>query len=365
MRKFTRYLLAIVMVSGITTLSVANKSIAAQGFPPEYRGILETKHTKLLSVWGNPDQADPYWILTLTFSPDGTLVLVGGAQPGHNALEGGAMKLWDIATGKEIRAFQGHTRKVKSLAFSPDGTWAVSASTDGTVRQWDVASGNEIRVLKRVQGVEYNLADAVAVSPNGKLLLVGTSEQPGLRLLDVATGNELRAFNVEFGADHVAFSPDGKWALSVSSYESPRLWSVTNGKLIRAFKPGGRWRSLMKLRGAWTAADLSPNGRQLIAGNSDSKIRLWDVATGEELRILRGHRGRVASVKFSPDNRMLLSAGSEDHTVRLWDVESGREIDRIELTSSNDVAYTVAFHPTGRSCIVGTARGVVLHFKLR
>ncbi len=344
----------------------AERRPSADDFPTQCQGFLQTNNTKLVGVWGSYDLEPPRWITSVTFSPDGAMALSGSATPGQNYLEGGEVKLWDVATGKEIHTFRGHTRRVKSVAFSPDEAWAVSASGDGTVRLWDIASGKEIRTLKKVDGMEYNFADAVAVSPDGRLVLVGTSEEPGLRLLDIASGRELRTFNVEFGADSIAFSPDGRFALSVSSYEPPKLWEVASGKMVREFRiKQGLWLYLLKSKGAWSSAGFSPGGQQVVAGNSDSDVRLWDATTGEERIVFHGHKGRVSSVAFCPSGRLLLSAGSEDHTIRLWDVVTGKAVDRIDLATSKDFAYAVACSPNGRSFIAGTDRGVVLHFELR
>ena len=68
-------------------------------------------------------------------SGDGKLLLTGG--------EDKTMRLWDLETGKEVRRFEGHTDKVRAVAFSPDGKQAVSGGlfSDPTVRVWDVESG--------------------------------------------------------------------------------------------------------------------------------------------------------------------------------------------------------------------------------
>ena len=66
----------------------------------------------------------------LVFSPDGKILASGSMD--------GAIRLWDIATGKNLAVLEGHTYFVRSVAFSPDGKTLVSGSADGTVRLWDV-----------------------------------------------------------------------------------------------------------------------------------------------------------------------------------------------------------------------------------
>src|SRR5690242_2225328 len=69
----------------------------------------------------------------------------------------------------------------------------------------------------------------------------------------------------------------------------------------------------------------SPDGKWLASAGLDKTIRLWDAATGKELRQLKGHEGTVACVAFSPDGKTLVS-GSQDGTVRLWDAVTGKEL---------------------------------------
>ncbi len=86
-----------------------------------------------------------------------------------------------------------------------------------------------------------------------------------------------------------------------------------------------------------TSVVFSPNGKVLASGSADNRVRLWDVATGRQLRVLTGHRDRVTSLAFSPDGKTLAS-GSRDETVKLWDVATGREHIAIASgTGSGDV----------------------------
>jgi WD40 repeat protein len=79
------------------------------------------------------------WVVGVAFSPDGKLALTGGGGVFDAAPHGPmdcTVRLWDVANGKQIRCFTGHTDRVMSVAYSPDGQFALSGSIDGTVRLW-------------------------------------------------------------------------------------------------------------------------------------------------------------------------------------------------------------------------------------
>ena len=98
------------------------------------------------------------------------------------------------------------------------------------------------------------------------------------------------------------------------------------------------------------AAALSPDGKLLATGSYDQQIKLWDVASGKELRTLAGHNDAVFDLAFRPDGKLLASA-SGDRTVKLWDVASGERLDTFGQPTKEQ--YCVAFSPDGKRVAAG------------
>jgi predicted NACHT family NTPase len=103
--------------------------------------------------------------------------------------------------------------------------------------------------------------------------------------------------------------------------------------------------------GTVNAVAFSPNGKWALSGSDDKTLKLWKVETGREIRTLTGHTDDVYAVAFSPDGKRALS-GSGDNTLKLWDTEMGREIRT--WTGHIDDVYAVAFSPDGKRALSGS-----------
>ncbi|MHB8736876.1 MAG: WD40 repeat domain-containing protein, partial [Terriglobales bacterium] len=151
-------------------------------------------------------------VWALAFAPDGKSLATAGQDQ--------TLRLWNPATGTELRRFQGAKNKWVCLAFSSDGKVLASVNTVGdSIQLWDVATGEALRAFKVGPGWERNLA----FSPDGKTLAAANYEDKLIRLWDVPSGKTVREIAVKPGTSALAFSPDGKMLATGDSRQEGKI----------------------------------------------------------------------------------------------------------------------------------------------
>ena len=261
-----------------------------------------------------------------------------------------------------------HSLGIKSAASSRDGTRLLSGSLDKTVKLWDAATG---RLLRTFEG-HSEAVTAVAFSPSGARLLSGSRDKT-LKLWDAASGQLIRSWTAQrLGVTAVAFSPDGRYLLSAGSDPAGRmdnnvkLWDAESGQLVRLFgayavyaPEGLKWHGSVEdgHTDGVTSVAFSPDGTRLVSGSDDKTVKHWDVSSGKLIRTLEGHSHSVKSVTFSPDGSRVLSGGNLDGDLRLWDAASGR---LIHLFKEAFGTSSVAFSPDGTRLLASGPRGAWL-----
>jgi WD40 repeat protein/uncharacterized caspase-like protein len=268
-------------------------------------------------------------VTSISFSPDGRILVSAGFDK--------SLKMWDVASGRELRTLTGHTGRVKAVAFSPDGRAVLSGSDDNTLKLWDPADG---RVLRTFTG-HRDSVNAAMFSPDGRMILSGSSDKT-LKLWDVDSGREVRTL-IGHGDEvtSVGFSKDGSTAASASDDRTLKIWDTRDGRALH---------TLTGHQGQVKSVAFSLDGRTIVSGAWDRQLKLWDTGSGRELKTLPGHDGYVAATAFAPDGRIVVSAsrsvgGRETELIKVWDVATGRELRALKGHSEDVNALT--FSPDG------------------
>lgn len=272
--------------------------------------------------------------------------------------------VWDLATGKERMRLDGHENEVTSVACSPDGKLIAAGCRGGTIHLWDATAGRETRrFMAHKERDRTYLGSAAAwvcrFTPNGRQL-VSTGGDLAIRLWDVASGTQVREFGGRIGLTQMALSPDGKTLAAFIGEDKAgeiKLWEVATGRELKRFaQPKGRATSIA----------FAPDGKTLAAavGESDwkkpSEIKLWDVKSGRELRSLRGHKGWTNCLAFSPDGKTLAATSLLDITIHLWDVNAGAEVRPILNRQAS--IHELLFCPDGKRLVSWTPGDYALRF---
>jgi WD40 repeat protein len=214
--------------------------------------------------------------------------------------------------------FEGGKNKLAEpihAALTPDGA-RLLVSDYRQIVEWDLSTQKELRRLSPASAENPRAAWSVrAYSPDATRALVVLEKErfdrtPVWAVWDLVRNEPVRTFQADRvrAADSAAFTADGRRVILTSADGSVRLVDVATGADVRSFSGH---------RGAIGCLAISVDGRRLLTGGQDGTIRLWDLDTGRELHCFTGHSSAVTSVAFSPDGRFAVSAGMES-TARLW-----------------------------------------------
>jgi WD40 repeat protein len=334
---------ALTVVGASAGLRAAGKSDA-----PTFPGCVATLGGHIEAIYG------------IAFSPDSKQVASASFDR--------TIKVWDAATGKEIKTLggsAGHQNLVLCVAYSPGGQWLASGGVDNTARIWKVPGDVPTKNF-----AHPNLVDAVAFNPQGSLLATGCHDG-AVRIWDVAKGQQVRQINAHTTPAApiycIAWTPDGKQILTGSMDHSIKLWDADSRKLVREFKKFKEKDFEKGHRDAVFCLALNPDGKTLASGSSDHTLKLWNLTTGTVIAELvnpklksgtgapaTAHPGWVYGLCFTPDGKYLISVGNAPQNqgyLGVWDVAE-RKLKSGKGLMTGPI-YALALSPKGDLLVIG------------
>jgi WD40 repeat protein len=303
-------------------------------------------------------------------SPDGKTCAVAGGRAGRDRFDKpyGELVLWDVETRKQRLVIRQERGSILAAAFSPDGKAIATGGVRGEASLWDATTG---KLLARFEG-HWGTVTQVAFAPDGKHLITGGNEDCSVRVWEIESGKQQRAFRFPYqknawqqseeppdlpraqaeftlaepiwAISYMALAPDGKVvAVAGSDPDGVKLLNLETAQLIPNKIPVDR--------GFCYRLAYSPDGKVLALGRNlwDAKIEFWDLGTATMKGECAGHSFEVTWMAFSPDGKRLVSAGRYDG-VKVWDVSTGKE--RFALEDSGErYLRALGFTPDGKGLL--------------
>jgi WD40 repeat protein len=281
-------------------------------------------------------------VYSVAYSPDGKLIASASLD--------GTVKVWETRSGadKPIQDFVINQQKdsygATAVAFSPDGRFLAATSGEGEIVLWDAASWRQAAWRQQAHnGTIWGLA----FSPDGKTLATG-GDDLALIVWDVNLDSvvEFPIFH-RAGIQAVAFSPDGSQIATAALDGSAIIWDLASADRMYSFQLKA---NIITNPARMTGVTFNLSGSHLITAATDSYIYIWDAQTGAKNPIMKitGHDDWVYGLAVRPGSdadaieNEIISAGA-DRSIRVWSGLYGRQ--QLDLRSHTDQVYAVALNP--------------------
>ncbi len=302
---------------------------ADPAFPVTTQQVAATAPPAVVQLKGH---AGP--VKTVAFTGDGQWLVSAG--------DDGTVKIWNTATRALVRTVTLNTGA--ATVVHAEGRRAVSGYKDGSVSVWNLDAGEKITAFKRddaaITAVAFmGMQDRFAAAAHDGTVTLFDAAQRG-SAIPVLEGHE-------GSADALAYASGRELLASGGADRTVRLWNASNYNLVRTYRGHSE---------PVTALALTSDGRLLASASADGAVRLWSTSSGRTFRSVRLHKARVNVLAFSPDGQTLASA-SDDGTVRLWEFRRARGA-RVVPVLGSDVR-SLSFSPDGRRLASAGGDGIV------
>lgn len=335
-------------------------SVNCVTYSPDGQLIVSGSSDKTIKLW-RPDGtfirslSIPYNInaqltdvRSVAISPDGKLIAAGVQQfNGNSHLYFGAVQIWRISDGVLVQTLTGYgsgditATGVNSVAFSSDGQYLATGSSDRLVKVWRVANGT----LVSSRSDHAQKVNAVGFSPNGQWLASASDDMTAKLYRTSDWGVERTLTGHTSLVLSLAFSPNSARLATGSWDQTIRIWNIPDGSLLFSLPHGSNVDPVA----------FAPDGKTLASGARDGSIKLWDSERGVLVDTFLGHTALVLTLAFAPDGGMLASGSwYPEYAIKLWAPPSQR------ASPISGLRSTLTNHSSSINELIFTANGQLI-----
>lgn len=244
-----------------------------------------------------------------------------------------SLRIWKFSERKQVSILQGHTGYISSISLSQDDKLIISGSWDMNVKIWSLP---EAKLITTLYG-HNSYVNSVCISPLSNFI-ASASRDKCVKVWNLQQKTEEFTLNGHAAnVNTVVFSSDGSFLVSCSDDKTIRIWNFKTQEMIRCIKGPL----------AVICICLSAN-KKIFSADTGDTIKIWDLESGEESGMLKGHTGGVKTLVLSQDEKRLISGGA-DKSIKVWSLKGNKEI------------YTLQGHSnTVRSAVINSSRKYII-----
>lgn len=253
-------------------------------------------------------------IHSLLFTRDGKTLIAAGGTP---ALFG-ELQIWDVATHKMQRSVTIGSDTVFGASLSPDGTLVAVGCTDNSLRVFEIATGKEVQKIPHHE----NWVLGTAFGVNGKRI-VSVGRDRAAKLTDASNGQFIENVNLLRGElNAIARHPTRDFVVIGGEERVPYYYMMDRPRVMKIADDTTLIRKLEMQNGVILAVAFSPDGSRIGVAGAADEVRIYAADTGERVASLRGHKAGIYALAFHPGGKRIAAAGFDGH-VRIYDLAAG------------------------------------------
>ncbi|UBF29096.1 WD40 repeat domain-containing protein [Kovacikia minuta CCNUW1] len=297
-------------------------------------------------------------ISDVAISPDGnSLAIINYSNP---------FIVWDRRSGHILFSLPltSQNSSVTAVAFSPDKNALLTGDFSQPNKQltlWNAQTGK----LEKKLASQGSYITTIAFSPDGKIVASGGRDDNAIRVWNLYTGQLKYVFIMPRRIVQIGFSSDSNFVRGADLAGTVHTYDIKTGKLIQTLADS---KNEIGVEDVFSKVAFASNGKLMARGDANKGISLWNLETGNRIRIFSGHFYDSAhALAFSPNSKILatvgysgrreLATGMRYHDLRLWDVQTGRLLGQSDKERH---IMALAFTPDGKELITGSYPGQLL-----